>query len=111
MPLQHNPQLTSPCEFMTYDGYLALKNTGKVESVMRETINYFLPCYINKEHGEKIKSVFEQCCGEIIPKGSIPEKVIQLIPKLLNSTVVTFMNGSKHTSERALEGSSSTIIF
>jgi len=30
--------------------------------------------------------------------------VLLVLPKLLNSTVVTFMNGTTHTSERALEG-------
>jgi hypothetical protein len=33
-----------------------------------------------------------------------PELILQLLPKLLNSTVVTFMNGTTHTSERALHG-------
>lgn len=95
---QHNIQYTSPCEFMTLDGYNTLAATGKIESVMRETINYFLPLYISPEHGSKIKPRFEQSIAKIAGVDNFsPKLVLQVLPKLLNSTVVTFMNGTQHT--------------
>ncbi len=101
----HNVQLTSPCEFMTLDGFTMLANAGKVESVMREEIHFFLPLYINPAHGKLIKGNFEQSIAKICGSNAFqPKMVLQVIPKLMNSTVVTFMNGTTHTSQRALHG-------
>jgi len=101
---QHNPSLTSPCEFMTLDGFTSLSKSGKVESVMREELHFFLPMYINQKHATLIKKQFEDSCSKMVGKSFQPSHVLQVLPKLLNSTVVTFMNGTTHTSERALEG-------
>lgn len=100
----HNISFTSPCEAMTLTGFENLEKTGKVESVMREEIHYFLPLFINSAHGSQIKKTFEDSCSKMTKKPFTPLSVLDVIPKLLNSTVVTFMNGTTHTSERALQG-------
>jgi len=90
---------------MTLDGFNSLAATGKIESVMREELHFFLPLFINQNHGNLIKKQFESSCSKILGKGTFnPLQVLQVLPKLLNSTVVTFMNGTTHTSERALQG-------
>jgi hypothetical protein len=101
----YNPTLTSPCEIMTYEGFSNLQAAGKVESVMREVLQYWLPLYVTPGHGTLIKKYFEESIVKITEaKKFDPLLVIQVLPKLLNSTVVTFMNGTTHTSERALHG-------
>jgi hypothetical protein len=100
----NNPQLTSPCEFMTLDGFLQLQASGKVESVMREELHYFLPLCITPEHATRIQSRFESVISKLAGDDFRPVQVLQILPKLMNSTVVAFMNGTTHTSERALHG-------
>jgi hypothetical protein len=86
---------------MTLDGFNSLKATGRIESVMREELHYFLPQFINPTHGKLIKKEFEKSIAEINKAGVFkPFFVLDVLPKLLNSTVVTFMNGTTHTSER-----------
>lgn len=102
---QRNPNFTSPCEVMTLDGFEMLKKNGKVESVLREEIDFFLPLFLTPTHGSRIRSSFEASCCSILATNSFtPNMVLQVLPKLLNSTVVTFMNGTSHTSEKALQG-------
>lgn len=102
----HNPQLTSPCEFMTLAGFKQLAATGKVESVMREVLTCFMPMFINTTHGANIKQHFEAACVSILQlnRAFQPADAITVLTKLLNSSVVSFMNGSVHTSDRALHG-------
>ncbi|KAH3758444.1 Ubiquitinconjugating enzyme subfamily protein [Pelomyxa schiedti] len=101
----YNPSLTSPCEFMTYDSFQMLKASGRVESVMREELHFFIPQYINAAHGATIAPLFEAACVSITgsPKFTA-QLVLQVLPKLMNSSVVAFMNGTTFTSERALHG-------
>jgi len=90
---------------MTIQAFKALQASGKVESAMREELHFFMPQFINPTHGAKIKNVFESVCKEINGSSSFtPNDALAVLPKLLNSTVVTFMNGTTHTSERALYG-------
>jgi hypothetical protein len=96
--------LTSPCEFVTLAGFQSLAASGRVESVMREELHFFLPMFINPTHGTLIKKHFEEACSKIMNSKFHPSQVLTVLPKLLNSTVVTFMNGTTHTSERALHG-------
>jgi hypothetical protein len=49
-----NPNYTSPCEYITADGFTSLQATGRVESVMRDEVHYFLPLYINPTHAKSI---------------------------------------------------------
>ena len=51
-----NPNYTSPCEYITADGFSSLETSGRVESVMREEVHYFLPLYINPSHANSILS-------------------------------------------------------
>ncbi len=101
---ERNPQYTSPCEILTYTGFQQLAKT-RLESVLREEFHFFLPLYLNFDHAKNMKSIFEASCKSILNKPKFdPTDVLLVLPKLLNSTVVAFMNGSKHTSERALHG-------
>jgi hypothetical protein len=49
-----NPNYSSPCEYITSEGFEMLKATGKVETVMRDEVQYFIPLYINPAHGKNI---------------------------------------------------------
>jgi len=81
-----------------------LKASGKVESVMREEIQYFIPLFINPAHGKNIKACFEKSLATVLGGAFNAQMVLNVIPKLMNSAVVAFMNGTTHTSERALHG-------
>eukprot|EP00026_Physarum_polycephalum_P005749 Phypoly_transcript_05787.p1 GENE.Phypoly_transcript_05787~~Phypoly_transcript_05787.p1 ORF type:complete len:549 (+),score=109.53 Phypoly_transcript_05787:167-1813(+) len=99
-----NPNYKSPCEYITLEGFEMLKANGKVESVMREEIQYFIPLYINPAHGKNIQTCFEKSLSTIAGNPFDVKLILNIIPKLMNSAVVQFMNGTTHTSERALHG-------
>lgn len=100
-----NASLTSPCEFITLTGFNQLAHSGKIVSVMKEELQQFLPLVLHPDHAGLIKSHFEKAISEITGERTFqPELVLKVLPKLINSTVVTFMNGTTHTSERALQG-------
>jgi len=101
-----NPNYASPCEYITEEGFNTLKANGKVESVMREVVDEFIPLYINPIHAKNIQKVFEQSIVNIGGKGHRFDisYILNVIPKLMNSAVVSFMNGTTHASERALHG-------
>ncbi len=40
-----------------------LLSTGKVESVMREELHYFIPMFIMPDHGLRIQNSFEKICA------------------------------------------------
>jgi hypothetical protein len=49
-----NPNYSVPCEYLTFEGFNMLKASGKVESVIGEEIHYFIPLYVNPNHGKII---------------------------------------------------------
>ncbi|KAK3587844.1 hypothetical protein CHS0354_019713 [Potamilus streckersoni] len=109
----HRPSLTTPCEFLTLESFEGMKTAmGKVHSVMKEEIKYFLPMYIHPIHGSEIKETFENTLKEIaviLPKCNpkktpIEQMVIKVIPNLMSATVVDFSKGTQHTSDNSLNG-------
>lgn len=109
----HRPALTTPCEFLTLEQFNGMKKSaGKVHSVMKEEISYFLPLYIHPIHGSEIKNQFELTLNEvakILPKCKpnktpIEEMIIKVVPNLMSATVVEFSKGTQHTSDNALNG-------
>lgn len=116
-----NPSFTSPCEYITAEGFQMLKSTGKVESVMRDVVQHFIPLYINPTHAKSIyfltfcalgrlltvldiKQRFEQSIKAITNQDFTTNSILSVLAGLMNSAVVAFMKGEKHTSERALHG-------
>lgn len=89
-----NPQLTSPCEFMTLDGFQQLAVGGQAESVMREKLAHFVPLVIGRE-SKLFAAQFEKSMLEISGYKDLASACLFVLPKLLNSTVVTFMNGKR----------------
>lgn len=88
---------------------------------MREEIHYFIPLYINPTHGKSIHTIMypgvfslmtrdiQQCFEKSLVtitggKQFDHSLILNVLPKLMNSAVVSFMNGTTHTSERALRG-------
>lgn len=92
-----NVNLTTPGEFLCHSAW----QNGDVESVMREKLHAFLPLPIKNAN---IQDPFERAMVQLADRESVfrPEMVIAVLPKLLNSTVVAFMNSTIHTSDRAL---------
>ena len=89
------------------------KAVGKVHSVMKEEVKFFLPLYIHPLHGAEIKQCFENTVlndiAKILPKCNpkktpIEEMVIKTIPNLMSATVVEFSKGTQHTSDNSLNG-------
>ncbi|XP_067650518.1 uncharacterized protein [Haliotis asinina] len=105
------PSLTTPCEFLTGESYFGmLKSMGKVQSVMKEELKYFLPLYIHPLHGNEIQPTFEATMKELaqlLPsckRKTVAEMVLKVIPNLMSATVVEFSKGTQHTSENSLNG-------
>ena len=97
------PALTTPCEFLTGDSFYSMKKAvGNVHSMMKEEIKYFLPMYINTNHGSGIKDTFEETMlqlKELLPnckRKSIAEMVIKVIPNLMSATVVEYSKVKEH---------------
>ena len=96
------PSLTTPCEFLSGESFFGMKKSvGRVHSLMKEEIKYFLPMYINKNHGSGIKEAFESTMQELTNllkdcKGlTVPEMVLKTIPNLMSATVVEFSKVNK----------------
>ena len=110
----HRPALTTPCEFLQLGSFKGMeKAVGKVHSVMKEEVKFFLPMYIHPLHGAGIKQCFENTLlndiAKILPKCNpkktpIEEMVIKTIPNLMSATVVEFSKGTQHTSDNSLNG-------
>ena len=50
------PAFTSPCEYLTGSSYFGMqKQVGRVQSIMKDELVFFLPMYISQTHGEQIK--------------------------------------------------------
>ncbi|XP_046573586.1 uncharacterized protein LOC124281679 isoform X2 [Haliotis rubra] len=105
------PSLTTPCEFLTGESYCGmLKSMGKVQSVMKEDLKYFLPLYIHPLHGNEIQPTFEATMKELAQlllsckRKTVAEMVLKVIPNLMSATVVEFSKGTQHTSENSLNG-------
>ena len=109
----HRPALTTPCEFLRAESYFSMKTSvGRVQSVMKEDLAFFLPMFINPKHGSMIQATFERTMNDIakvLPKckpGKTPveEMVIKTLPNLMSATVVEFSKGTQHTSDNHLAG-------
>eukprot|EP01125_Pyxidicula_operculata_P022010 TRINITY_DN8834_c0_g1_i1.p1 TRINITY_DN8834_c0_g1~~TRINITY_DN8834_c0_g1_i1.p1 ORF type:complete len:1235 (-),score=323.08 TRINITY_DN8834_c0_g1_i1:121-3825(-) len=74
----------------------------------KEPFSHWLPLYINQQHGKRALPVIKDClttiCKEIHGPVFKPEMVLTVIPKLMNSMVVSLMSGRLYTSIMALEG-------
>lgn len=109
----HRPALTTPCEFIQLESFDGMKKAiGKVHSVMKEEVKFFLPLCIHPLHAATIKNKFEETLrevAEILPKCNpkktpIEEMVLKTIPNLMSATVVEFSKGTQHTSDNSLNG-------
>jgi len=98
------PELTSKLDFLSYESY-AEDNVNK--TVWGETFSHFLPVWINQEHGQRafpfIEDAIRQLTLTTAPSFS-PKMALVIIPRLMNSMVVSVMSGSIHASLKALEG-------
>ncbi len=55
------PSLTTPCEFLNGESFHGMKKSiGKVQSIMKEELAFFLPLYIHPLHGEQIQDAVEE---------------------------------------------------
>ncbi len=107
----HRPAFTTPCEYFTLGSYRGMKKAvGKVQSIMKDQLSFFLPMYITPTHGEAIKKQFEDVMKElsqVLPgckKLPVDEMVMKTIPNLMSATVVEYSKGTQHTSDNSLNG-------
>lgn len=107
------PTLNTPCEYLTAASFDSmLKTTGGVLSVLKTKLNYFLPLCINEKHAANIKARFEKSirdmANDVVQTSCmytpVDDLVLQILPKLMNITVVQFADNVEATSERYLAG-------
>jgi len=99
------PALSSSLDLLCYDSY---KDDGVRKTVWGEKFTHFLPCWINKEHGARAFPYIQESIKELtfcIPGTEFnPNMALQILPRLMNTMVVTMMAGELHASLKALEG-------
>ncbi len=97
--------VTTPMDLLSLSAY----QEGVRKGVWNEPFTYWLPIYINKEHGTKSMKLFENYVeliySDIIMEESttILVKIVDLLCKLMSSMVVEIMKGETHASLKALE--------
>jgi len=64
-----------------------------------------MPIYINAEHAERARPYFRASVCKILGISKFsPMETLKLLPKLMNTMVVSVMNSKIHASIKALEG-------
>jgi hypothetical protein len=75
--------------------------------VWGETFSHWLPVWINKEHGDRAFPYIEEALKKLTLSNAptfSPNMALVIIPRLMNSMVVSVMSGNIHASIKALEG-------
>jgi len=93
----------------TFDlvSHLAFQEEKVRKASYKEPFSHWLPLYINKEHGARAVNLAKQAMAKICEDcyGSFrPEMVLEVIPKLMNTMVVSMMSKKLYASIMALEG-------
>jgi hypothetical protein len=104
--------ISSPLDLMSWTAFNEL---GVRKSVWKENIQYFLPLYINRQHGERAKPLFKKCIGQIFSKGRSnefhPSMAVEILTKLMNTMVVNVMQGKLHGTHLLWKGNLSFFLF
>jgi len=77
------------------------------KTVWGEPFTHFLPCWINQEHGDRAFPYIELAIRDLMLVGDTPfvaNMALQILPRLMNTMVVSVMSGSVHASLKALDG-------
>jgi len=96
--------ITTTFDLVSYEGFMKEKVR---KAVYKEPFTHWLPLYINKQHAvnsiplatEAMAKICADCYGHFEPW-----MVLEVIPKLMNSMVVSVMSGKLYASVMALEG-------
>jgi hypothetical protein len=85
--------ITTTFDLVSYTGFMKEKVR---KAVYKEPFTHWLPLYINREHGERAIPLATEAMAKICADcyGSFePWMVLDVIPKLMNSMVVSVMSG------------------
>jgi len=99
------PELSSSLDLLCWESYTE-DNVRK--TVWGEKFSHYLPVWINREHGERAWPYIEQGIADLMLGGDnvtfVPNMALIVLPRLMNTMVVSVMSGSVHASIKALEG-------
>jgi len=99
---QQIDKITSTLDLLSYGAYV---EDGIRKSVWKQKFTHFLPLYINSEHATRALPVMQKFFAELcISTEFKPYMVLEIIPKLMNTMVVSLISGNIHASIVALEG-------
>jgi len=87
--------------------YFAVFKEGIDVSMWKEQFKFWMPVYINKRHGQAMldnPKFFAASVERIYNRNFTPKLGLDLLTKLMNSMIVTVMQGVVHASLRAIDG-------
>jgi hypothetical protein len=97
-------ELSSPLDFLSYESF----HEAQVQkSVWGEQFTHWLPLWINPEHGQRAWTSIEQSIQSLSFRSGLrfdPKQALTILPRLMNTMVVSVMSGNIHNSIKALEG-------
>jgi ubiquitin-protein ligase len=94
--------ISTPMDIISYTAFYKL---GVRKGVWQHRFTHFVPLYISKQHYKKAMKVLVGSLYEIYDTDFIScEMALDLFCKLMNSMIVSIMNGEVHASIKALQG-------
>jgi hypothetical protein len=109
--LEYNPKtqlligITTPMDLVSLSAF----EDGVRKGAWNQPFKYWIPLYINREHGKRSMAIFEEHIAKLYAghknagKVHIVTRVVDVLCKLMCSMVVEIMKGVTHASLRALE--------
>ncbi len=100
--------IQTPLDLLSYSAYA---HDAVRKDVWKVDFQYWMPLYISHSHWQRAFPLFRLACEKITKRPYDWTSPLDVLPKLMNSMVVSVMNGSKHGMQSKLATSECVTIF